>query len=121
VRRIVEALDDESFGVLLHNCGARIAHLSAVLEAGARTYHFGAPMDLPAAVAQAPFDVVVCGNLDPSAVFVSLSSEEVAARTRELATSLSPFRNVVLSSGCDVPPTAPIENLEAFVRAATAA
>jgi uroporphyrinogen decarboxylase len=119
VRRIVEALDDERFGVLLHNCGARLAHLPAVLEAGARTYHFGAPMDLPAAAAQAPSDVVLCGNLDPSAVFVSLSSQEVATRTRELAAALAPYRNVVLSSGCDVPPTAPIENLDAFVHAAT--
>ena len=121
VRRIVAALDDDSFGILLHNCGARIAHLPSILEAGARTCHFGAPMDLPAALARTPPDVVVCGNLDPSAVFVALSPQEVEGRTRELAAALAPFRNAALSSGCDVPPTAPIENLEAFVRAATAA
>ncbi len=68
-------------------------------------------MDLPLALSSVPDDVVVCGNLDPAAVFVGSSPAEVAARTRALGVALGGHRNVVLSSGCDIPPDAPIENI----------
>jgi uroporphyrinogen decarboxylase len=52
VRRIVEAVQTEDFSLILHNCGARLVHLPKVLESGAEIYHFGAPMDIAAALEQ---------------------------------------------------------------------
>jgi uroporphyrinogen decarboxylase len=74
-------------------------------------------MDLAAALAQVPADVVVCGNLDPTGVFVQASTLEIAARTRELLATTRTHRNFVISSGCDVPPSAPLANLDAFHQA----
>lgn len=117
VRRIVAAVEGDGFGLILHNCGARIAHLPAILQSGATALHFGQPMDLAAAAGQVPDGVVVMGNLDPSEVFVSLPPTEVVARTRALMASCSQRHNVVFSSGCDIPPNAPIDGIAAFVTA----
>lgn len=117
VRRILEGLADAEFGFILHNCAAKLLHLPAVLESGARVFHFGAPMDLLAALDQVPADVILCGNLDPTAVFVQSSPEQIAALTRQRLAETRHRRNYVISSGCDVPARAPLANLEAFFRA----
>lgn len=117
VRRIIAAVQDEQFEVIYHNCGARLAHLPAVLEGGAGGYHFGASMDLPAALQTVPAGLVLGGNLDPSAVFLAGTPEQVEQRTRALLDALRPFRNAFASSGCDLPAGVPLANLEAFFRA----
>ncbi len=117
IKRIAEESSDPAFTLLLHNCGARLLHLPAIRETGLNTFHFGAPMDLVAALAQVPPDVVLCGNLDPTAVFVQSSPDEIAHRTRQLLLDTADHRNYVISSGCDVPPNAPLASLEAFYRA----
>ena len=118
VRRIVEEVERPGFGVILHNCGARLAHLPRVLESGASIYHFGAPMDILAALAQVDERTILCGNLDPSAVFQGGTPESVGQAARALLAGVGGRRNFVLSSGCDLPPHTPIANLEAFYQAA---
>jgi uroporphyrinogen decarboxylase len=120
VKRVVDAVAEDRFAFVLHNCAAKLPHLPAILESGAKVFHFGAPMDLPAALAKVPKDVVLCGNLDPAGVFCRSTSEEVRQRTRELLEATRAFPNFILSSGCDVPPGAPFENLVAFYEAAAA-
>jgi len=119
VRRIVEAVDDSGFTLILHNCAARLVHLPQVLASGARALHFGAPMDLPAALGQVPPTTLVCGNLDPSRVFVQSTPTEVATATRALRLATAAFPNHILSSGCDIPPGTPVANLDAFFAAAS--
>ena len=117
VKQIVAAVDDDTFTVVLHNCAARLVHLPAVLTAGARVFHFGAPMNLPAALAQVPADVILCGNLDPAGVFVQSNPAAVREAVRGLVAATRAHRNFVLSSGCDVPPKTPLANLDAFFQA----
>jgi uroporphyrinogen decarboxylase len=57
---------------------------------------------------------VLCGNLDPTAVFCQSSPQEVATRTAELLAATARHRNFVVSSGCDLPPRTPLEALDAF-------
>lgn len=116
VKRIVDEVNDRNFQVILHNCAAKLMHLPFVLQSGATALHFGAPMDIRGALQQAPSDVIVCGNLDPAGVFVRSTPDEVEARTQELLLATAPFKNFVPSSGCDVPPDAPLENIEAFAK-----
>ena len=117
IKRIAAAVSDGGFTIVLHNCAAKTLHLSAILETGLKAYHFGAPMDILGALARVPSDVVLCGNLDPTAVFVQLPPAEVAARTEQLLASTATHRNFVISSGCDVPPNAPLASLDAFYQA----
>jgi uroporphyrinogen decarboxylase len=114
VRRLAAGVTGPDFTIVLHNCGARIVHLPAILETGLKAFHFGAPMDIAAALGRVPPDVVLCGNLDPAGVFLQLPSEEVAARVRQLLAATSAYRNFVISSGCDLPADIPLANLDAF-------
>lgn len=117
VRRIADECSGGGFTIVLHNCGARIAHLSAILETGLRAFHFGAPMDIVAAMGRVAPDVVLCGNLDPAAVFLQSSAADVAERAGQLLAATAAHRNFVLSSGCDLPAGVPVSGLDAFHQA----
>lgn len=118
VKRIVQGAADDNFTLILHNCAAKLVHLPAVLESGTSSFHFGAPMNIPAALGMVPPNVVLCGNLDPTAVLHQGTPATVANRTSELLKATRPHRNFVISSGCDVPPASPLANLDAFYAAA---
>lgn len=120
IKRIAAALGDGAFTILLHNCAARLLHLPAIQETGLKALHFGAPMDLVGALGKVPADLVLCGNLDPAGVFVQLPPAEVTARVAQLLAATAAHRNFVLSSGCDVPPNAPLASLDAFYQALNA-
>jgi uroporphyrinogen decarboxylase len=119
IQRIVSAVSSDRFSFILHNCAAKLVHLPALLETGSQTFHFGAPMDLPAALGKVSPQTVLCGNLDPTAWFVRATAGELAAKTRSLLEAAKAHRNFVISSGCDVPPPAPLANLDAFHQAVT--
>lgn len=53
-------------------------------------------------------------------ISVALVNAEVTARTAQLLAAVSGRRNFVVSSGCDVPPSAPLANLDAFYQAVNA-
>jgi uroporphyrinogen decarboxylase len=121
IKRITPELGDQAFTILLHNCAAKLLHLPAIQETGLKAFHFGAPMDIVGALGKVSPDVVLCGNLDPAGVFVRLPPAEVTARTAQLLAAAAAHRNFVISSGCDVPPNAPLASLDAFYQAVNAA
>ena len=114
IKTIVEHVQDDTFDVILHNCGARSPHLGPTFEIGAAAYHFGSPMDLASALRAAPDGVVIAGNLDPARVFHDSTPGEVQVRTMELLSAWAANHHLVPSSGCDIPGRTPIENLDAF-------
>jgi uroporphyrinogen decarboxylase len=121
IRRIAAEVTHENFSILLHNCGAKLLHLSAIQETGLKAFHFGRPMDIVGALGKVPADVVLCGNLDPAGVFVPLPPAEITAKVAQLLADTAAHRNFVLSSGCDLPPHTPLASLDAFYEALTRA
>lgn len=118
IKTIDTGLADGYFTLILHNCAAKPVHLATLLGTGLKAFHFGAPMDLVAALAQVPSDVVLCGNLDPAGVFCQLPPDEVSAHVRNLLHATAGRQNHVLSSGCDLPAGTPLASLDAFFAAA---
>ena len=117
VKRIVESAETPDFSVILHNCGAKLVHLEKTLESGAGIYHFGAPMDIVAALGKVGGETIIGGNLDPAAVFYNGTPESVREATRALLEATKGYKNFILSSGCDIPPGTRLSNLNAFYRA----
>ncbi|MBQ4279679.1 MAG: uroporphyrinogen decarboxylase family protein [Rikenellaceae bacterium] len=117
IRPIVEALQDDSFAIILHNCGNTGHCTRAMTSVGARGYHFGNRIDMAAALRDSPADALVMGNLDPVAVFRMATPAEVDKATSELLEVTADYPNFVLSSGCDTPPEVPFANIEAFYAA----
>ena len=117
VKQIVDALQDDNFSVILHNCGNSGHCTQAMLYVGAHGYHFGNIMNMKDALESCPSDVLVLGNLDPVGVFKMSKPEQVKQSAKNLLDQTAAYRNFVLSSGCDVPPHTPLENVEAFYEA----
>ncbi|MBQ2667306.1 MAG: uroporphyrinogen decarboxylase family protein [Clostridia bacterium] len=118
VKRIVEALQDENFSVLYHNCGNSVlSMLETIFSQGAAAYHFGNAIDMEKVMQAAPADVLCMGNIDPAGQLANGTPETVTAATKELLAKCGCYKNFVPSSGCDIPAHAKWENLNAFFRA----
>lgn len=116
VKRIVEAVQDDSCAVILHNCGNTGHCTQAMVATGAKAYHFGNKIDMLDALRECPADVLVMGNLDPVEIFRNATPQQTASATRDLLNRAAGYPNFVISSGCDTPPQVPFENIEAFYK-----
>lgn len=117
VKKIVDYLQDDSFLVILHNCGNTNLLVESMQSTGAGALHFGNNCDLLSALKRIDSDRLVMGNLDPVAVFRMASPEEVYQKTKNLLLATKDFSNYIISSGCDIPPGVPPVNIEAFQKA----
>lgn len=118
VRRIREALDGDDFLFLYHNCGNTIPLVESILSIGARAMHFGDAIDLRDMLPLIPRDRIVMGNVSPAKVLRAGTPESVCENTLEVLRACAGYPNFILSSGCDIPPATPLENLDAFFAAA---
>ena len=115
VKRIVEAVQDDSFIVVYHNCGDNVLRMTeSILSTGADAYHFGNSIDMADMMAKMPADTVVMGNVDPAGVLRQGTPDTVRTATLDVMSKCCSYPNFVISSGCDIPPATPWENLDAF-------
>lgn len=117
VKQIVEAVQDDNFTVILHNCGNKGQCTQAMIDSGAAALHFGNAVDMVATLEQCPSDLIVMGNIDPVGILKQASSEDVYRITSDLLTKTAGYKNFVISSGCDMPPLVPEANIKAFYKA----
>lgn len=118
IRELVDALQDENFLLLYHNCGNAVAFMvPEILSTGCAAYHFGNAVDMAQMLEKMPPDVLTMGNVDPVSVLRNGTPETVRAATLDLLTRCAGHRNFLISSGCDIPPAAPWANLDAFFAA----
>ena len=115
VKRIVEALQDENFLVIYHNCGDNtIQMIDSILTIGADAYHFGNVIQMEEMLQHVPNDIVVMGNIDPVSQFCNGTPESIRKATLELMEKCNKYPNFIISSGCDIPPMSPWDNINAF-------
>ena len=120
VKEIVDAVQDDEFIVIYHNCGPNTPLMTASFyENGAAAYHFGDAVDMVEMLEKMPADRPVCGNISPSAQFLSGTPDSIYQATKKLKEKCANYPNFVLSSGCDIPPAADWDNIYAFFRAAS--
>ncbi|NDV64743.1 uroporphyrinogen decarboxylase family protein [Bacteroides sp. 224] len=117
IKEIVEAVQDDYFAVILHNCGNTGHCTPAMVFAGAMGYHFGNKIDMTQAITNIPADAWGMGNLDPVGVFKQGTPESIKRDTLQLLKDMENYPNFVLSSGCDTPPHVSPENIDAFFQA----
>jgi len=117
VKRLVEALQDETFTIILHNCGNTGHCTDAMLFTGADAYHFGNAIDMVETLKLCPKDKLIMGNVDPVGVMKMKTPSEIKTYITNLLQRTAAFENFVLSTGCDLPPHVPSENIDAFFQA----
>ena len=119
VKKIVDAVQDDAFLIVYHNCGgAVVAQLPSILSIGASAYHFGNAIDMLDVLQKVPDDTICMGNIDPAGEFRGSTPDSMREATLSLLKKCSGYKNFVLSSGCDIPPLSKWENIDAFFAAA---
>jgi uroporphyrinogen decarboxylase len=114
IRQLVEQVQDEHFMVILHNCGHTETLIDSMVGTGARAFHFGNAVKLSKILPQVPSNRLVFGNIDPAGVIQSGTPEQIEKAVDQLYDLSLQFPNFILSSGCDIPPEAPLENIDAL-------
>lgn len=114
IKRIVDKVQDKNFIVILHNCGNTTKLVSSMVSTGAAGFHFGNSVDMADILPEVPAERLAFGNIDPARTFKNGNIENMKILTRQLLEKTSSYKNFVLSSGCDVPPGTPLENVDAF-------
>lgn len=121
VKRIADACRADDFCLIYHNCGNNtVQMIDSILRTGCDAYHFGDAIDIADILERVPETTLVMGNISPSAQFLSGTPETMRASTLELLNRCAPkYANFLISSGCDIPPKSPWENIDAFFAAVT--
>ncbi len=115
VKKIVDAVQDENFILVYHNCGnGAIRMIDSILDTGSRVLHFGNAIDMAEMMPHIPENVIAMGNVDPAGVLRNGTVEMVKENTKDIMEKCGKYKNFVISSGCDIPPLTSWENIQAF-------
>lgn len=102
---------------ILHICGDTRHLIKPMLDTGAQALSLDSLVALDEVAAQVPDDMVLIGNINPTAVMVDESPQGVYEQTADLVRRMKSYPNFILSTGCDLPPETPLENIKAFMDA----
>lgn len=104
---------------ILHVCGDTTRHVSALVRTANimglsldAQVNFGALTDIPDGL-------TLIGNIDPVNILQNGSREQIGTAVSSLLDSMQ-GRDFILSTGCDMVPETPPENLDCFIDAAIA-
>lgn len=118
VKKIIDAVQTDDFAVFYHNCGNNVVQMAQSLSScGAMGFHFGNAIDMAEILPLMPKDVLVMGNVAPAQELRNGTPESVRKATLEVMEKCGGYPNFVISTGCDVPPMSPWENIDAFFAA----
>lgn len=118
VKEIVSSVQTDEFIVCYHNCGnCTIQQIDSIVSTGASLLHFGNAIDMAEMLPHVPGSVLVAGNVDPARIFRNGTPESVRESTLNVMTKCCKYPNFIISSGCDIPPMSPWENIAAFFAA----
>ena len=117
VKRIVQRVQDDSFIVILHNCGNTGHCTKSMVSTGAAAYHFGNKCRMEDVIKEVPPTALAMGNIDPVSVFKDGMPFQMRQTVMNLLDRMRPYPNFVLSSGCDTPPHTSMSNIDAFFEA----
>ena len=117
VKTIVDAVQDDNFVVMLHNCGNTGQCTKSMIETGAAALHFGNAIDMAQVLEEVPADIAVSGNINPVEIMKFGTPQQVEDVAKQLIKLADKHNNFILSTGCDVPPETPFENIESLFNA----
>lgn len=101
---------------ILHICGNTEHLVGAMCDTGVQGLSLDSMVNFPAVVQRIPGDVVLIGNINPTATMLFGSRQKVRTETTALLEAMDPYDNFIMSTGCDLPANTPIENIVEMVQ-----
>jgi len=112
VRQIARAVHAVS---ILHICGDTTHLVEKMCETGVEGLSLDSRVDFPAVRPRLKNDVALIGNIDPVRVMRDMKPEDVAKETRMFLEKTRGIRNLIVSTGCDLPQDTPIDNIRVMI------
>ncbi len=103
---------------LLHICGNTTDRLELFPETGASCISLDHKTDIVKAKEILHGKMCFAGNVDPVAVMLQGSVEDVEKTCKEIIEAAGTDGGFVLMPGCDIPPDVPYENIQKFIQVA---
>lgn len=120
VKHITRSCRFSGVNTIYHTCGNTMHLVGKMVEAGVQGISLDAKevgVDLPKVAGMVPEDVLVIGNINPSATILTGMPEDIIQEVNSLLKDMESYPNYVLSTGCDLPQETPLENINAFMEA----
>ena len=118
VKQIIESYKYSRVDSIYHVCGNTMHLLKPMSEAGVGALSVDSPetgIDMVKAAQTIPENITLIGNINPTAVMKDGSTDLVRQVTTDLLEKMRPYPNFILSTGCDLPPGTPLENMKMFM------
>ena len=116
--QLIERISEVGGIPSLHICGKTEPILEEMTRTGAKILELDHSVDLAVAKAKIGTRVCIQGNLNPAGVLLTGDPQDVEAESRICIEKASKDGGFILSSGCEVPLDAPLQNIKAIVSAA---
>jgi len=119
VRHIIDNYKYAGVDTIYHICGNSMHLIEAMAASGVAAVSLDSPeagINMPRAAELAGEDVVVIGNVNPTAVMKDGTAEDVRKACLKLLEEMRAYPNFLMSTGCDLPPGVPVENMHAFMQ-----
>lgn len=118
LQHVTERVREMGGRSLLHICGDTSDRLDLLADSGAEIVSIDHKVDLGAAREAFRGKTCLAGNINPVTIMLQGTVAEVVAATEKAAGIVGPGGGAILMPGCDIPPTVPRENVEAFLATA---
>lgn len=116
--KIAETVTKTGAIASLHICGKTTPMLELMADTGVKILELDHLVNLVEAKQRVGDKVILMGNLNPTELLLTGSPEAVEMAAKECIESVGKDGRYILSSGCEIPPQAPLENIKALVSAA---
>ena len=121
VNYIINSCKYSDIDFIYHVCGNTCHLTESMVKSGIHGLSLDSKENgiiLPNIAKDIPKDVVIIGNINSSNLMVKGTKNDIKKEVLDLLQNMDPFPNFILSTGCDVPQEAPLENIETFFKVA---
>ena len=117
LKELVQDIEKMGARTFLHICGNTSDKLHEIAESKAGCFSLDHKVDLATARETLAGKICIAGNVNPVAVLAEGTPEDVRRAAQECISAAAEGGGYVLCPGCDIPPTVPLENINAFTDA----
>ncbi len=115
---LIKRLHEVGALVAVHICGNITNRLDLLVKSGADLISVDYKVDLRQVKSVVGRHPAFAGNLNPVAVMQQATPDQVTRLAREAIAEVGEDGNYVLMPGCDIPPSVPLENIQAMTNVA---
>ncbi|MDE3090598.1 MAG: uroporphyrinogen decarboxylase family protein, partial [Chloroflexota bacterium] len=120
LQRLIASIKSYNVYAWLHICGNTTEKLNLIAQTGADCFSLDYKVNLQKAKEVLGGKMCIAGNIDPVMYLYNGTPQSVAEASAKCLADATAGGGFILTSGCDLPPTVKLENIQAMMRAGMA-